>query len=526
MSPDLIIRRGTVIDGSGRPPVRADVVVEGGQIASIGSAPTDGDAQELDATGLMVAPGFIDIHSHSDYTLLIDPRAQSAIYQGVTLEVIGNCGHGCFPVRDARAAVSAIYGFDEAIPMSWSTAGGYFELLESVRPAVNVASLVPNGQLRLTAVGLHDRPATPDELVTMERELDQALDEGAWGYSTGLEYAAEAAAPAAEVEHLCRVVARHDALYATHTRHRDACAVEAVDEALRAAERSEARLQISHLIPRSGETEGRRCQETVALARGRGLDVAFDMHTRRFGFTFLATVLPGWALGGTSEELAATLRDPTARTRLRLHPSILRAGDDWDRIVLLPNAVWPEYDGLSLATIAARRGVSPLDATYDLLLRSVDDPHRLMVMIRCHTERQQREVFADPLCMPGSDATTLAPDGPLADSVFHGAYGWAAWFYRFMVRQERLLSPAEAVRRLTALPAERLGIHDRGVLRTGARADIAVFDPERFGEQATTAEPNRLATGMVHVVVNGTVTLRSSEATGKRGGVVLRRGAA
>ena len=190
----------------------------------------------------------------------------------------------------------------------------------------------------------------------------------------------------------------------------------------------------------------------MAQARERGLDVAFDMHTRLFGFTYLATVLPAWAADPAGPGLAAALRDPDARARMKRHRSILSEGGDWGRVVLLENPVRPEHAGRDLASLAAERGQEPLDVAYDLLLETAGAPHAPMVMIRCHTERQQREAFADPLCMPGSDATTLAPDGPLAGSVFHGAYGWAAWFYRFMVRETRLLSPQEAVRRLTSLP--------------------------------------------------------------------------
>jgi N-acyl-D-amino-acid deacylase len=524
MAADLVVRGGTVVDGTGRAPVRADVVVERGRVAHVGRADGARGTDEIDATGLYVTPGFIDIHSHSDYTLLVDPRARSAIHQGVTLEVVGNCGHGCFPVGDARLATTAIYGADESAPPTWSTAAEYFDRLEAARPAVNVASLVPNGQLRLAAMGLEDRPATADEAAVMRRDLEQALADGAWGYSTGLEYAAESGAPAPEIEALCGVVARHGALYATHTRRRDAGAAEAVEEGLRTAERTGTRVQISHLIPRSGEAEGRRCLDAVVAARGRGTDAAFDMHTRLFGFTFLATVLPAWALSGGDGDLATVLRNRAARDRMRGHRSILTDGGDWSRVVLMRHPAWPQYAGRDLASIASERESTPLDAAYDLLLGCAEAPHELMVLIRCHTVEQQREAFADPLSMPGSDATTLAPDGPLADSVFHGAYGWAAWFYRFMVRSERLLTPAEAVRRLTAAPAERLGVADRGVLRPGAHGDLAVFDPDAFAERATVEEPNRLADGMRHVVVNGTVTLRDGVATGDHGGRVLRRG--
>jgi N-acyl-D-amino-acid deacylase len=521
---DLVIRNGTVFDGNGSDPVAADVAISGGRIEACGHIPAS-ECAEIDASGLYVAPGFIDIHSHSDYTLLVDPRAVSALHQGVTLEVVGNCGHGCFPIGDPTLAVRAIYGYTDHVPLTWTSAASYFERLEAARPAVNVISLVPNGQLRLTAIGVADRAARADELRRMTALLEGALSEGAWGLSTGLEYGAEAGASEAELTALCRSIARAGAVYATHTRRRDDGAAEAVAEAIRVAERARVRLQISHLLPRNGAEESGRCIALVDDARGHGLDVAFDMHTRRFGLTNLHAALPGWALALPRDQLVQTLGNAHARTVLKSHTSILSAGGDWSRVVLLDNPVWPEYGRRDLASIARERGQSPLDAVYDLLVAGVDHLHSLMVIIDCYTVDQQRDVFAHPLCLPASDATTLAPDGSLAGSTFHGAYTWAAWFYRFMVRDEGLLSPAEAIHKLTGGPAERLGLTDRGHLRPGAQADLVVFAPDEFGERGTTFAPNQPAQGVVHVLVNGILAVRDGVITGERSGTVIRRAA-
>jgi N-acyl-D-amino-acid deacylase len=513
----IAIRNGTVYDGTGAEGRAADVLIEDGRIAAVG--PVDAEAHELDAAGLAVAPGFIDIHSHSDYTLLVDPRAVSAIHQGVTTEVIGNCGFGCFPIRAATTARRAIYGYSDDVPLTWSSAGEYFETLAAAKPAVNVVSLVPNGQLRLATVGLADRPADASELAQMQALLRESLDHGAWGYSTGLEYAQEQAASEDELTAL----ARNAPFYATHTRRRDEGAADAVAEAIRTGDRAGVRLQVSHLVPRNGVEESRRCVELVEAARDRGQDVAFDMHTRTFGLTNLYAALPAKALAAGTNELAAMLGTPATRDEMRRHRSILSAGNDWSRVVLLDNDVWPEHARRDLATIAAERGQEPLDAVYDLLLAGIDELHRLMVIIHAYTEEQQREAFAHPLCVPGSDATTLAPDGPLGASFFHGAYTWAAWFWRFTVRDERLLGAAEAVHRLTGAPAARIGLSDRGVLRPDARADVVVFDAARFEERGTTFDPNRLAAGVRHVFVNGVPTLRDGRLTGERAGEVLRR---
>lgn len=521
--PELVVRGGRVADGEGGPPRRADVAIGGGRVLEVGEIAAD-DVPVLDAAGALVAPGFIDIHSHSDWTLLVDPRAVSALHQGVTTEVIGNCGYGCFPLHRPALAGNAIYGFDQSLPLTWRDAPGYLERLEQARPAVNVLTLVPNGQLRLSALGMSDRPSDRAALGSMCRELEAGLDAGAWGYSTGLEYPAEAACSEEEIVALCEVAARRGALYATHTRDRDAGAVEAVQEALRTAARAGVRLQISHLLPRSGQAVGEACVAAVERARAAGQDVAFDMHTRLFGFTYLAAALPSWAQSGGAEALRAHLASPDDRRRMADFRSILSAGADWTRVVLLDNELWPDYGRRDIAAIAAERGQEPFDCVCDLLQPAVERLQTLMVMIQAYSPAQQHDVFAHPDCMPASDATTLAPDGPLGASVFHGAYTWAAWFWRRMVVETKRLGEGEAVRKLTAQPADRLGLADRGRLVPGGRADLAIFDPLRFGERGTTYEPNRLAGGMLHVLVNGEPALRDGALTGRRSGSVIRRG--
>lgn len=520
---DIIIRGGTVIDGTGAPSFRTDVAVADGRVAHVGDLANVQDAAVLDAEGLTVVPGFIDIHSHSDFTLLVDPRAVSSITQGVTLEVIGNCGYGCSPIGDPHLAREAIYGFREDVPLTWTGMAGYMERLERARPAVNVVALVPNGQLRLATVGLEMRPAGSEELEAMKGLLREGLEQGGFGYSTGLEYATEAGAPEMEVTELCRVCAEHDGLYATHTRNRDEGAVEAVAEAIRTAERAGVRLQISHITPRGDRTDVERALELVDDARAKGGDVAFDMHTRFFGTTYLKVILPSWALEGSRDDVARRLSDPGERAKLKSHRSVISAFGDWDRVVLLDNPAFPEFSRRTLGEMARDRDGDPLDCAYDILLAEIDQLHRPMVIIHSYSEDLLRLTYEHPLCAIGSDATALAPDGPLAGTTFHGAYTWASWFFRRMVRETGALAAPDAVYRMTGLPAERLGLADRGGIRKGARADLAVFDAERFGETGTTFEPNHIAQGMVHVLVNGVVAMRDGVLTGERGGTVLRR---
>ncbi|MEE2688488.1 MAG: amidohydrolase family protein [Pseudomonadota bacterium] len=521
MTPDIVIRGGLIFDGFGNPGRLADVAIGDGKIVGIGQIERSGLA-EIDADGLFVTPGFIDIHSHSDYTLLAEPRAVSAIAQGVTLEVIGNCGHGCFPLVNQPLARNSIYGLTDDIPLDWSTPAAYLERLEAARPAVNVLTLVPNGQLRQATIGLRDGPATSDERNTMIRHLEEGLEAGAFGFSTGLEYPIEVGADQNEIEALLAPVARREALYATHTRRRDDGAPEAVDEAIQTARSAGVRLQISHLLPRGGRADCEACIERVETAYGAGQDIAFDMHTRTFALTFLNAMLPPWAMEGGLKGLRTLIGDEDKRVRILAFPSIVSSGG-WGQVTLLDNAVVPQFARLNFETIAGYLGKSAGDAALELLCWSAEAAQPLMIIRPVYSAVDQELAFSHPLCVPGSDATSLAPDGRLASSAFHGAYSWAAWFFRFMVRERGLLSPEAAIHKLTGQPAGILDLGDRGILRCGAAADIAIFDPETFGERATQWEPNCTATGMKHVLVNGERAFEAGELTGRRSGRVIRR---
>lgn len=524
MTERILIRNGAVIDGTGAPAKDANVAVVDGRVFAVGGVPDMPGAVEIDAEGLTVAPGFIDIHSHSDYTLLVDPRAVSSIFQGVTLEVIGNCGWGCQPIRDPTLAKDIIYGFDGSVDLSWRTTGQYLEALEAARPAVNVATLVPNGQIRLATVGFEERAAQEEEVTAMSRLLTEGLEAGAFGYSTGLEYATERHASESEVTALCAVAAQAGGLYATHVRNRDEAAVDALAEAIRTAKNAGVRLQISHLTPRRGSEVLERSLELVSEASERDVDVHFDMHTRLFGTVALKVVLPQWAFQGGKGALATRLRDRESRARMKEHRSLISALGDWDRVVLLDCRSHPEFSRRSIGDVAREQRRSPLDAIYDLLLDEIETIEaRPMVILLSYDEDLLRRTYQHPLCMVASDATALAPDGPLAESTFHGAYTWASWFYRRMVRETGTFTPHEAIHKITGLPARVLGLRDRGVIAEGAFADITVFDPREFGERGTTFEPNHVATGMHYVIVNGELVLRDGQWTGARAGHVLRR---
>jgi N-acyl-D-amino-acid deacylase len=523
------IRNGTIVDGTGATAFLGDVEIEGDRIVRVtrreaGEAPRDAgtEVEVIDATGLTVTPGFIDIHSHSDHTLLVDPRAFSSLNQGVTLEVVGNCGFGCFPIVNPDLGKSRIYAYHDTNPISWRSAGEYFDLLDAGRPGINVASLVPNGQLRLSVVGPEERPATPEEQHRMRGLLEQGLEDGAWGLSTCLESGEEISMSEEEVAALCRSVAAAGGIHATHTRDRVEHAAEAVDEAIRTAEMSGVRVQVSHLIPDGGMADLEKCIAIVDAAGDR-VDVSFDMHTRLFGIGYLYSAVPPSILAGAPDEVAERLRDPDVRRSVAAYRSGLSALGDWRNVILLDNEVWPEYARKSIAEIAEERGSAPTDAICDLLAATAADPGQLWDLLLTFTDEEQDATFVHPLCVPASDAAALALDGPLAGSSFHGAYGWAAWFHRAMVRDKKLLTLEQAVHKLTAQPASILGVEGRGRLEPGCFADVAIFDADAFVDRETEFEPNRPAVGMRHVLVNGTHAFENGALTGMRGGRVLRR---
>ena len=526
----ILVANGTIVDGTGREPFVGDLLVRDGRIAEIGKLQPPPDAVMIDASGLVVSPGFIDIHSHSDFTLFNDPRGVSSITQGVTLEVVGNCGHGCAPITTPELFQHNIYGYEPGMDMPWRTVGEYIDALQAREPAVNVITLIPNGNLRLAVMGHIQRLAHSNELATMKALLEQGMEEGAWGYSTGLEYGPEIGCSEEEVQELCKVAARADGFYATHTRNRPGQARETIEEAIRASAAGHLPLQISHISSVSRLSDDRpgairQAIDQVDRARSHGMDVCFDMHTRTFGMTNLSNALPQWALEGSRKEIAARLRNRAEREKMKTHYSIIqslaRAG--WHKMLLYNCQARPELSRRSIADIGCEWQMEPFDVICEVLLAEIENVHTVLMLGYVYSAEDTHFAFDHALCMVGSDATALALDKPLKGSMIQGAFTWAAWFYRNFVNTTHKFTMQEAVRRLTSLPAERLRLKDRGVLRAGAWADIAIFDPNAFAERGTDFEPGQIATGIEHVLVNGQLTVRDGLITGKRSGRVLRR---
>jgi len=524
---DLIIRSGTVVDGTGRPPVQADIGILGSTIQEIGDLSSVTAADEIDARGLIVTPGFVDVHSHSDLTLVVDGRAQSALAQGVTTELVGNCGHGCTPLRDRPEYAAAIFGYNRSIPLDWKSTAEYLDKLRSARPAINVGTLVPLGNLRLATMDDPEQAASPEQLAHMRALLEEALDQGALGLSSGLQYPDSVATRPEDLTELNKAVSQRGGLYAACVRYTDERAVEGITEPISTAAATGVRTQISHAMPMPGSPQDMTAKtfELVDSGRSSGLDVAFDMHTRPWGEVNLSAMLPLWALTGDRGAIDRRLAQRSDRKRIKEYPSYIRRfianpGPDEMMVVLTHDT---SVNGRTLSELTPP-GADPLDTIMDILRGEGEDIHRPLVLIKMYPEDDLTSFYQHPQCAVASDATTLSLDGPLQDAVFYGAFTWASWFLRCVVHERQALTLPEAIRKVTSLPAERIGLRDRGVLREGARADLAMFNLAEVCETGTLESPNRLARGMANVVVNGAIALRNGAVTGTRAGAVLTSG--
>ncbi len=520
MTLDLKITGGEVFDGLGNPPQRADVGVRGERIAEIDDLSRAPAAQEIRADGRYVCPGFIDVHTHSDAYILIEPDARSKVFQGVTTEVVGNCGTSATPLMgeyrmpaDWRA---------HTYPGAWNRVADYRDRVEEVGPAVNVAMLVGHNTLRAGVMGYEGRPATDEEMRRMCAQLDACLEEGARGFSTGLIYIPGAFAPREEIAELARIVARHDGLYASHMRSESDALVEAIDEILDCARRAGCRTQISHL-----KTSGRQnwhkldaVLEKFRAARAEGLDIAADRYPYTAACTDLDILLPDWALDGGHAAILGRMRDPDTRSRIRAELLETRPADYWTT-VHVGSARHPDntrFMGRPIPEVAGALGVDPVDAVLHVI--DTEELHATGIFFGMSEDNLWR-ILAEPYVMLGSDGSIHAPDGPLSHDHPHPrAYGTFPRYVR-AVLDGRSVPLTEAIRKMTSLPAERLRLKGRGVLQPGSIADVTVLDPATIRDTSTYAEPHQLARGIDALVVNGVLTLHEGRLTGCRGGRFL-----
>ncbi len=530
----VVLRNGTLYDGSGNPPVQGDIAFDGDRIAAIGAPGTLDGATIIDATGLAVAPGFINMLSWAVESLIQDGRSQSEIRQGVTLEVMGEgTSMGPLNPKMKEAGTRGILGNrDIQYDVEWTTLGEYLEFLVRRGVSPNVASFVGSSTLRVHEIGYDDRPPTDDELARMCDLVRQAMQEGAMGLSAALIYPPASYASTDELIALVKAVAEYDGMYISHLRSEGPSFLEALEEFLTIAGEARVSGEIYHLkaAGRDNWPKMDKVIERVEAARAEGMRITADMYTYPAGGTGLNACIPPWAHDGGDEALLNRLRDPETRERIR--QDMLTHSTEWenmylevdgpDKILLAgfnTDALKP-LTGKTLAEVAQIRGTSPEDTLFDLLL---EDDGRIFTIYFTMSEDNLRKQVQLPWLSFCSDAESLAPEGAFLKSNPHPrAYGSFARVLGKYSRDEKLITLQDAIRRLATLPAENLKIADRGALKIGYFADVVAFDPEAMQDCATFAHPHQYAVGMRHVFVNGEQVLKNGEHTGAKPGRVVR----
>lgn len=527
----ILIKNATLIDGSGDPRTTADVALEGDRIAAVGAGLEGAAAREIEGAGLMLAPGFIDIHSHSDFFYHDCPSAESKVRQGVTTEVVGMCSFSPAPVdpgrRDLLEGLAKSLGSD--ISTTWTGFGEYLKGLDGRGLSINVVHFVGHGALRLAAMGPENRAPTAKEMDRMKGHLGEAMDAGAFGYSTGLVYAPSAFSKTDELVQLATSMAAKGGLYFSHIRGESTTLVEAVNEAIEIGEKGEVGLQIAHVKAAGRENWPKmdRALGAIDEARGRGLDVTADVYPYVAGSTMMSVLLPGWVHDGGVPKLLERIADPAIRKRI-IEESSREGGRwattsgsiGWDDVMV---ATCPDRscEGVSLAKIAEKRKRPAAEAVMDLLLE-----HKAAVSMVMFTQAEEnvRKALRHPFVMIGSDSIGLAcGEGPHAGKPHPRMYGTFPRVLGVYVRENNLLTWEEAVAKMTGRPAAKLGLKDRGLVREGYAADLVLFDPKTVKDTATFENPHQYPAGIRNVIVNGEIVVDGERFHARPAGRVLRR---
>jgi N-acyl-D-aspartate/D-glutamate deacylase len=531
MNWDIVIRGGLVIDGTGRPGEIADVAVRDGRIAALGQSLPAGEARSIDAEGLAVAPGFIDIKTHSDFTLPINPKAESKVRQGVTTEIVGHCGFSVAPILPGKRQLVQDYLSASApwLPFRETTFGQY---LDSFPPtSVNAGMLVGHHTLRLNVMGMDARQPSPAELDHMTALLEEGLAAGALGLSSGLFTPPSSYADRAEMVALCHVLRRRNASYFTHLRDESNNVIEAVEEAIDIARTCGVHVEIVHLKCSGLDNWGKAVQilAMIDAARQEGLAVDCDAYPYAAGSNPLKNLLPQWVQSDGLEAMLTRLALPETRERIRAE--IDRGGlnnwgriPSWDSVQISISPHLPQHAGETFGKLAAARGQDPIDIVCDYL---IEDRGATRVLITSIAEEDIREIVRSPIALVGSDGNCVADYGVTSQGMPHPRfYGTFPRIIGYYVHDERLLPLEQAVRKMTGGTAEALRLRDRGLIKEGYRADITIFDPADFKDRATFVDPQQYPTGeRTTVLVNGVVVVEDSRHTGATPGTVLRRAA-
>ena len=520
----LIIRNGKVFDGAGNPWFKADICVDEGRITAVGNLGGAQASRVIDVQGLAVCPGFIDIHCHSDFSLIATPTMDSKVHQGVTTELNGNCGNSPAPIIGPmiellRARIERL-----GLKSIWSTTKQYFDTLEKQGHATNTATLLGYNNVRVPVMGTESREPNDQELSVMKALVAQGMENGLFGLSTGLWYPPSTFATTEELIELCKVVAEYGGLYVTHIRSESKFFVEAIEEAIRIGEESGASVECVH-HKAFGKPYWPKVQVTLGLiekARERGVDVTLDVYPYIRDSGGFAGWLPTWALAGGSEELVKRLKDPEARERIKsqIDEQIEEPRDLLSTSILTTMHKHPELSGKSLAELAKARNVDIIDCAIDLLIE--EEGKGLGISQQFGSEENVKMVLRHPASMVGSDGSGYTAD--VKEWVHPRNFGTHARLIGKYVREEGVLTLQEAIRKCTSMPAQRLGLKDRGLIREGMWADIAVFDYAKIHDNFSLTNPAQYAEGVEYVLVNGQLVLDEGRHTGNLPGRVLRRG--
>lgn len=525
---DLVFANVVICDGTGARPRAGHVAVQGDRIALVASAdmPAPPAKQTVDGHGrLVLAPGFIDVHSHSDYTILALPQSESKIAQGITTEIFGNCGFGAFPLRGELLDDEQVAQHHLDLAWNWTTAEEYFAIVEQTKPVVNVASFVGHRNVRAVVMGFADRRPTHEELRAMQREVESALEAGALGLSTGLIYLPGMFASTDEIVELARVVARRGGIYASHVRGEGDRLLSAADEFFQIVDSADVAGQYSHLKASGRRNWGKvgyvieRIEQRVA----QGKKLAFDRYPYTASSTELSSLLPRWVLDGGRDAALERLSQPQVRNQVRRELEDDFAGDEpWGAILLasIADSEFSRFRGWRLSAIARELGMEEFDVFFELLLAG-----KLEVWM-CHFTMSEDDMIAvliHPFCMVCTDAESHS-FSKLAGSVPHPrGFGAFPRFLQYFVREKGLLSLEEAVRKMTSLPAQMFGLRNRGVIDKGYAADLVLFDPLRIEDKSVFGEAPRRPEGIEVVVVNGTISYERGRILPRGSGRVLRR---
>jgi N-acyl-D-amino-acid deacylase len=518
---DLIVRGGKIIDGSGNPWYPGDVAIKNGTIHAVGKVEKEAH-ETLDASGLVVSPGFIDAHSHGDLVLITEPEARIKIMQGVTTEIIGQDGLGEAPLTDDnvdmwRRYLSGLNGNPD-LGWEWRSFGDYLKRLEAARPSVNVASLVGHGNIRLAIMGMDDRKPRAAELSKMKRLLDESLTEGGIGISTGLIYPPCVYADANELTELCKVAAAHRGVFVVHMRNEGNNLLDSIDEVVSVGRDSCVSVHISHFKSNGKANWGRAPQALAKVeeARKDGIDVTFDQYPYTAGSTFLGSLLPPWAHEGGLDVLLTKLRDGETRKKIASylnHEGDEGSSNEWDRILItnVRTSRNKRFEGRYISEVAKELGKKPAETVLDIVL---EEENSATMASFTMDENDVRMIMRSPLGMVCTDGIVLGKPHPRA----FGSFPRVAGHY---VR-EGVLRLEEAIRKMTSFTAQTYGLMNRGVLRPGFAADITVFDPEKIEDTATFENPIQYPKGIEYIIVNGKVSVESGKHTGERAGRILR----